>query len=158
VATQRKWGSQVFGLSRRAATTSGQNLSDSLVTRLSERFPRAIKSNVSLGNSFADLVVESPGRIVVAEFKTGDPELPLPSSTIPQMGFFVEQAHSRYPGCEIVPIVVTNYAVSESDKKALGKEGVKILSVASGSIDMIVADFLQQTGIPQEEAEAGAEA
>ena len=133
-----------------------QKLSE-LTSRLSVRFPKAVKANVDFGRSFADIVIERPGRIIVAELKSGDPKLPLPSSTIPQMEFFVAQAHNRYPGCDIVPVVVTNYDVSETDKRALDREGVKILNIASGSIDTMVADFLKQAGIPQEETEASAE-
>jgi len=126
--------------------TSGQELSDTLVVRLNEKFPDAVKANVPFGNSFADLVIERPDKVIVAELKTGDPGLPLPSSTYPQMGLFIEQARTRYPGREIVPLVLTNYGISDADKKVLGDEGVQILDVASRSIDAIVDIVVRQIG------------
>jgi hypothetical protein len=135
------------------AKTSGQELSDSLVVRLTEKFPEAVKANVPFGNSFADLVIERPDRVIIAELKTGDPELPLPSSTYPQMGLFIEQARRRYPDREIVPLVLTNYGISESDKKVFSEEGVQILSVGSRSIDAIVDIVVREVGLsPQNPA------
>jgi hypothetical protein len=157
MASQKKQSSQTFGLSGKVHVAIGEKLSEEFALRLSERFPHAVKRNVSFGSSFADVVLEIPGRVVVAEFKTGDPELPLPTSTIPQMDLFVKQARNLYPHREIVSFVFTNYNVSEPDKEALGKEGVKILNVASGSIDAIIADFLQQVQVsPQTKAETEA--
>ena len=134
----------VRALPTKSPGASEQELSDNLLQRLTEKFPGAVKANVAFGKSYADLVLERPEGVIVAEVKTGDPELPLPSSTVAQMDFFVQHAKTAYPGCKIIPVVLTNYGVSESDKQVLDREGVKVVSVGSGSLDSILENLLKQ--------------
>ena len=67
------------------------------------------------------------------------------------MKLFAERAHSQYPRREVVPIVVTNYQVSDSDKEVLAKEGVRIISLSSPlNVDALVSDFVRQAKMQEE--------
>jgi hypothetical protein len=150
-ARRNWWWGQGATYRNAVESRSLENLSETLTTRLSERFPCAVKSNVPLGDSVADLVLEVPDRVVVAELKTGDPDLPLPSSTVRQMKLFAERAHSQYPRHEVIPVVVTNYQVSDSDREVLTREGVRVITLASPlNVDALVADFVQRTKMEKE--------
>ena len=118
---------------------------ETLLASLSNRFPGAVAANVPFGDSVADFVITNPDRIIVVELKTGDPELPLPSSTVPQMRRFKTAALSGCSGRRVIPLVVTNYQVSESDMSALKKEGVRIVSVMSPpDVEARVSEFVQE--------------
>lgn len=113
-----------------SASMAAATLSEDVMRTLQRMFPSAAKFSVSLAGVGADMVVESPRRIVIAEFKTGNPELSLPQSTVPQILRAVEQAKAQYPDQEIVPIVITNYEVDSGIREELEGIGTKILEFA----------------------------
>jgi hypothetical protein len=69
--------------------------------------------------------------VAVVEVKTGDPGLPLPSSTSAQMLMLTYQARERYPGKEVLPVLITNYRVSEDDERELKQQGIKLVPVTA---------------------------
>lgn len=86
-------------------------------------------SDVTLGSSAADLVIKQGAKVAVVEVKTGDPGLPLPSSTSAQMLMLTYQAQALFPGKEVLPVLITNYLVSEDDETELGQQGIKLVRV-----------------------------
>ncbi|MGA8271981.1 MAG: hypothetical protein WB919_10530 [Candidatus Sulfotelmatobacter sp.] len=95
----------------------------------------------SLELSDADVLIQQGGKVAVVEVKTGDPNLPLPSSTSAQMLLLQQQARSRFPKeevQEVLPVLVTNYNVSPNAQKELEDQGIKVLRIdpaASKSYD-----------------------
>lgn len=100
---------------------------------------RAFKSSqfdFSLGPSEADVVIRQGARVVVFEVKNGDPDLPLPSSTVAQMVLLKQQARAKFPAAEIeevLPVLVTNYRVSKDDENQLADVGIKVFRTSSKS-------------------------
>ena len=41
------------------------------------------------------------------------------------------QARERFPGKEVLPVLITNYRVSEDDEKELKQQGIKLVSVTA---------------------------
>jgi len=84
-------------------------------------------------NLGADLTIREGNRLAVIEVKTGDPDLPLPSSTLAQMGLLTERARKsvNLGVSEILPVLVTNYNVSEADKNELDEAGIKLVCLES---------------------------
>lgn len=65
------------------------------------------------------MVVEGPGGIVIAEFKTGNPELSPPERTVLQIRRAVEEAKTQYHDQEIVPLLISNDEVDPSIREVL---------------------------------------
>jgi len=93
-------------------------------------------SDVALGSSAADLVIRRGKRVAVVEVKTGDPGLPLPSSTSSQMLLLSYQAREKFPDKEVLPVLITNYRVSADDEKELKEQGVKLVTVTTATYPM----------------------
>ena len=111
--------------------SSGTSLHERVRAGLAQSFPGSL-SNFSLGPSEADIVVHQGKRVAVFEVKTGDPDLPLPSSTSAQMLLLREQVRQQFPEGdveEILPVVVTNYKVSPNDQKELEHQGIKVVRI-----------------------------
>lgn len=106
---------------------------ESLHDRVSVGLARGFKGSLphySLGVSEADLLVRQGQRVAVFEIKTGDPDLPLPSSTSSQMLLLQQQARRQFPEpdvAEVLPVLVTNYKVSPDDEKELEDQGIKLV-------------------------------
>ena len=84
----------------------------------------------------ADLTIREGNRLAVVEVKTGDPDLPLPSSTLAQMGLLAARVRSKLNETvdgEILPVLVTNYNVSANDKDELDQAGIKLVPIESPS-------------------------
>ena len=88
-----------------------------------------------LGPSAADLVIRQEPRLAIVEVKTGDPGLPLPSSTSSQMRLLAYQARQKFPGQEVVPVLITNYRVSADDEQELKDQGIKLVSMAESAYE-----------------------
>ena len=120
---------------RNSNPSLGTSLHERVRTGLAERFSGS-QSNFSLGPSEADIVVHQGKRVAVFEVKTGDPDLPLPSSTSAQMLLLREQVRQQFPEQdvdEILPVVVTNYKVSPDDQKELEDQGIKVVRLDSST-------------------------
>jgi hypothetical protein len=109
------------------------NLHDRVLAGLAEALPGS-RSDFSLGSSEADLLVQQGRRVAVFEVKTGDPDLPLPSSTSAQMLRLKEQVQQQLceddPDIEeVLPVVVTNYKVTSADKEELEGQGIKLVFI-----------------------------
>jgi hypothetical protein len=121
----------MFRPSNSNSNSSGMSLHERVRTGLAQRF-RGSLSNFSLGPSEADIVVHQGKRVAVFEVKTGDPDLPLPSSTSAQMLLLREQVRQQFPADdvdEILPVVITNYSVSPNDQKVLEDQGIKVIRI-----------------------------
>lgn len=109
--------------------------STSLHERVRTGLVQEFKGSLSedpMGLSNADLLIQQGGRVAVVEVKTGDPELPLPSSTTAQMVLLeaagaAEVPRGRSPGSS--PVLITNYNVSPNDEKELEGQGIKVLRI-----------------------------
>jgi hypothetical protein len=123
-----------------ASRQGGASLHERVRSGLAEGF-RGSLSESSLGPSDADLLVHQGPRVAVFEVKTGDPDLPLPSSTSAQMLLLKEQVRQQFPEKdveEVVPVVVTNYKVTPDDQKELADQGIMVVQIdpaASGTYD-----------------------
>ncbi len=113
--TSSQWGASVG------------NLHERVVLDLAQEFPG------SRAEIDADLVIRQGSRVAVVEVKTGNPELPLPSSTSSQMRLLAKRASHECYGSQVFPVLVTNYRVTEVDRKELEAEvdGIKIVQIAS---------------------------
>jgi hypothetical protein len=118
---------------------SGVSLHDRVRTDLEQGFKGALP-DYPLGPSEADLLIHQGSRMAVIEVKTGNPELPLPSSTSAQMLLLKQRVREKFPeldGEEVLPVLVTNYKVSSTDQKELEDQGIKVVwidpSVSSSS-------------------------
>jgi hypothetical protein len=100
-----------------------------------------------------DLVARSGDRVLLFQIKTGDPALPLPGSANAQMLIFkdllkkslersIEEQQDpdirllRFtsPGnLKIVPVLVTNYLIDDSDFKELRDAGIKVVAIRGSS-------------------------
>jgi|ERR1700677_222174 hypothetical protein len=80
-----------------------------------------------------DLVIRSGKRVAIVEIKTGDPELPLPSSTNVQMLILKDAVQKRFG--EVVPILVTNYLLDEADRREMTAGGIKVIDIQGSSYD-----------------------
>ncbi len=124
----------MFGGRKSSADTprrSGASLHERVRAGLAQGF-RGSLSDVSLGPSEADLLVHQGPRVAVFEVKTGDPDLPLPSSTSAQMLLLKQQTRLRFPGedvQEVLPVLVTNYRVSQEDQKELEEQGITVVRI-----------------------------
>ncbi|MGA9509999.1 MAG: hypothetical protein WBV55_15385 [Candidatus Sulfotelmatobacter sp.] len=128
----------------KSSADSSQQTEDSLHERVRSGLAEGFKgslSDSSRGPSDADLLVHQGPRMAVFEVKTGDPDLPLPSSTSAQMLLLKQQVRQQFPTEdveEIVPVVVTNYKVTADDQKELEDQGIRVVRIdpaASGSYD-----------------------
>jgi len=126
-------------------------LSEDALRTLYKMFPGTARLSVPLGDVGADLVVEDSSRVVIAEFKTGNPELPLPQSTVPQINRVIARAQSIYPGQEIVPVVVTNYEVDPSIREALERAGARIVEFEprKTSTRGLVSNIIREAGLQE---------
>jgi len=106
------------------------SLHERLRLDLAQEFRDSI-SDVALGSSAADLVIERGQQVAVVEVKTGDPGLPLPSSASSQMLRLSYQAREIFPGKEVLPVLITNYRVSEDDERELKEQGIKLVPVTA---------------------------
>jgi hypothetical protein len=82
----------------------------------------------------ADLTIREGNRLAVVEVKTGDPDLPLPSSTLAQMYLLTSRVRAKLAqvgASEILPVLVTNYLVSDADRAELDHAGIKVVPVES---------------------------
>lgn len=90
----------------------------------------------ALGDAGADATIRQGRRLAVIEVKTGDPDLPVPSSTSAQLHLLSYEARRGVEGSgiqEILPVLVTNYRVTEADRKELEIDGIKVVTIPSES-------------------------
>lgn len=114
---------------------AGASLHERVRSDLAKGFSGSL-SDFSLGPSEADLLVHQGPRVAVFEVKTGDPDLPLPSSTSAQMLLLKEQVRQQFPAedvNEVVPVVVTNYRVTPDDERELEDQGIKVVRIDSAT-------------------------
>jgi hypothetical protein len=107
------------------------SLHDRVRTSLAQGFKRSLSDY-----SEADLLIHQGPRVAVVEVKTGDPDLPLPSSTSSQMLLLKQQIRLKFPGQdvqEVLPVLVTNYKVSAEDQKELEDQGITVVRIDPGS-------------------------
>jgi cold shock CspA family protein len=93
---------------------------------------RGSVADYALKSSDADLLVHQGPLVAVFEVKTGDPDLPLPSSTSARMLLLKDQVREQFPKEnveKVVPVLVTNYNVSASDQKELEDQGIKVVHI-----------------------------
>jgi hypothetical protein len=92
----------------------------------------------------ADATIRQGDRVAVIEVKTGDPDLPLPSSTSAQMLILADQARGLFGPDEVrevLPVLVTNYQISQTDRQELESQGIKIVPIASAGKLYNAANF-----------------
>lgn len=139
------------GIRPETTSMAAANLSEEALRTLYKMFPHTARLSVPLGDVGADLVVEDVHRIVIAEFKTGNPELPLPQSTVPQINRVIARAQSMYPGQEIVPVVVTNYEVDMGIRAALERIGARIVEFTPRKTNTqgLVSNIIREAGLQE---------
>lgn len=124
------------------------SLRDSIRENLSQKYQQSTY-DYDLGPSAADLVIEQGDAVAIVDVKTGDPELSLPSSTSPRMRVLKDLAEKKFIGKTIIPVVVTNYRVGDSEKEQLAIDGVKLVAL-SGSAKEFPLEFGKQVGLAEE--------
>jgi len=89
----------------------------------------------ALGDSGADATIRQGPKLAVVEVKTGDPDLPLPSSTSAQMRLLTREAKRTFgvDGVEILPVLVTNYRISDADRSELETYDIRVVTIPSAS-------------------------
>ena len=117
-----------------SSRNSGESTAEStLHDRISTNIARSFRGSIpgySLGANAADVLIRQGSKVYVVEVKTGDPGLPLPSSTASQMFLLKRQALKKFPDAqEVLPIVITNYQVNQDDQKELEDQGIKVVRV-----------------------------
>ncbi len=127
---------------------SGLSFHDQIAHGLAEVFSDA-KIEPS---SIADVIIDQGERIVIVEVKTGDPDLPLPSSALAQMKLAVQDAQRKLEqrplDKEVVPIIVTNYKVYPEQQQELKEDGITVVSLKSSSdFAKVVSELTQATGL-----------
>jgi hypothetical protein len=115
-------------------SSSGRNLHERLRVDLAQEFGQS-QQDFELGSLAADLVIQQGPRVAVIEVKTGDPGQPLPSSTSSQMRLLAYQARQKFPEMEVLPVLITNYRVSEADEQELKDQGIKLVSMAESQYE-----------------------
>jgi hypothetical protein len=80
-----------------------------------------------------DLVIRSGNYVAMVEIKTGDPELPLPSSANVQMLILKDKVQKQFG--EVVPILVTNYVLDEADRREMSADGIKVIDIQGSTYD-----------------------
>lgn len=116
----------MFGDRKSSSDVSGQ-AGTSLRERVRARLAQGFRGSLSDVSSEADLLVHQGSRVAVFEVKTGDPDRPLPSSTSAQMLLLKRQILQKFPGQEVVPVLVTNYKVSPEDQRELEDQDIKVV-------------------------------
>jgi hypothetical protein len=117
----------------------------SLHDRVRSGLARGFKGSLpdySLGPSEADLLIHQGPRVAVIEVKTGDPDLPLPSSTSAQMLLLKQRVRQKFPGedvQEVLPVLVTNYKVSPQDQRELEDQGITVVRIDPSSSSSYVS-------------------
>jgi hypothetical protein len=115
----------------RLPAESGVSLHDRVRTVLAQGFKGSFP-DYSLGPSEADLLIHQGSRVAVIEVKTGNPDLPLPSSTSAQMLLLKQRVRQKFPEQdvdEVLPVLVTNYKVSSTDQKELEEQGITVVRI-----------------------------
>jgi hypothetical protein len=117
------------------ATESGMSLHDRVRSGLAHGFKGSVP-DYSLGPSEADLLIHQGSRVAVIEVKTGNPDLPLPSSTSAQMLLLKQRVRQKFLEQdveEVLPVLVTNYKVSPTDQKELEEQGITVVRIDPNS-------------------------
>ena len=95
------------------------------------------------GNFTPDVVVRRGDKIVLVEVKTGNPDLPLPSSANSQMLIMKDKVRQKHTDLEVVPVIVTNYKIDNADLNELSASGIKVVPITGYKYDSkIVSDQL----------------
>jgi hypothetical protein len=119
----------------KSPAAGGMSLHDRVRTALQQGFKGSLP-DYSLGPSEADLLIHQGSRVAVIEVKTGNPELPLPSSTSAQMLLLKQRVREKFPEQdvdEVLPVLVTNYKVSSTDQEELEEQGIKVVWIDPNS-------------------------
>ncbi len=117
-----------------SSRNASRNLHERLRLDLAQEFSES-QPDFDLGPLAADLVIQQGPRVAVVEVKTGDPGLPLPSSTSSQMRLLAYQARQKFPGQEVLPVLITNYRVSADDEQEFKDQGIKLVSMAESAYE-----------------------
>src|SRR5258708_6501675 len=86
----------MFKRSAKPSSGGSASLHDRVRASLAQGFKGSLP-DYSLGSSEADLLIHQGPRVAVFEVKTGDPELPLPSSTSTQMLLLKQRVRQNSP-------------------------------------------------------------
>ena|SRR5258708_852578 len=131
----------MFKRSAKPSSGGSASLHDRVRASLAQGFKGSLP-DYSLGSSEADLLIHQGPRVAVFEVKTGDPELPLPSSTSTQMLLLKQRVRQKFSGedvQEVLPVLVTNYQVSPKDQRELEDQGITVVRIDPSSSSSYVS-------------------
>jgi hypothetical protein len=115
---------------------------------LRQSFPDSL-TEINADGFRPDLVIRQGTQTAVIEIKTGNPQLPLPSSTNVRMLILRDKLRERFG--DVLPVIVTNYILDDSDRKDMHASGIKVVNIekstyGSKSISNAVAKILDEAG------------
>ena len=99
---------------------------------LRESFPDSL-AQVNADGFRPDLVIRSGNRVAIIEIKTGDPELPLPSSANVRMLILRDKLRIMFG--DVVPVIVTNYMLDDAERKEMMAGGIKVVDIQEATYD-----------------------
>jgi hypothetical protein len=89
-----------------------------------------VTSEVPMGRSRADLIAQSGNRVLVFEFKVGDPSLQLPSGSLPQAIEINTTASQFYVSQEVHTVFLTNQFVPPMLAESFSASGVTLNTIS----------------------------
>jgi len=118
------------------------------------------KLDFGLGDSAADVLIEQGDKVAIVEISIGDPGFSLPSSTSSRMRFLRNEAGRRFAGKQILPILVTNYRVTQPEEDHLQTAGIALVPLANSNYQPkdVFASIKEKIGLspkPAEDSPAG---
>jgi len=127
----------IEGLKRSLGQTETLSLSQRVRKDLQQRFGDRI-INLNATDFAPDLVIRDHKSALVIEFKMGDSTQPLPASANAQMLTLRERAIGKLQNAKIakiVPVIVTNYEIDDTDRRELEKAGIGLIRITGESYD-----------------------
>jgi hypothetical protein len=95
-----------------------------------------------------DLLLRIGNKVVLIEVKTGDPTLPLPSSTASQMKLLAGEAQRFLAGqdleLELDSVLLTNYKIFPDQKAELLDGGIKVMDLPASLEPNLLASELKR--------------
>jgi len=113
------------------------------------------KLDFRLGDSAADLVIVQGDKVAIVEISIGDPGFSLPSSTSSRMRFLCSEARQQFAGKQILPIIVTNYRVTQPEEDLLQTAGIGLVPLPNSSYEPrdVFASIKEKIGFSPKPAE-----